>query len=99
MRACIELRSNNASKTFIELSFGACNIVEFGSPPPYFVNPKIDLCSRERILPIMIPETGNNLDPSHVFVREEFDDVALFNFQIVDTFSHNQMKNATIVPP
>jgi hypothetical protein len=59
------------------------------------------------------------LNPWHVFIREEFDDVALFNFHIFDTFpgwsdfcpqnfpghgfgrdsfSHDEMKNATIVP-
>jgi hypothetical protein len=35
----------------------------------------------------MIPETGNNLDPWYVFVCEEFDDVALFNFHVFGTFS------------
>jgi hypothetical protein len=40
MRAFIELHSNNTSKIFIGLSSRACNIVEIGSPPLYFVDPK-----------------------------------------------------------
>jgi hypothetical protein len=87
MRVCIELRRNNTSKTFIGLSSGACNVVEIGSPPLYFVDLTIDLCSRECIFPIMIPEAGHNLDSWYIFFREEFDDVALFDFHIFDTFS------------
>jgi hypothetical protein len=72
MRIGIELRSNNTSKTFIRLSSGACNIVEIGSPPLSFVDPTIDLRSRDCILPVTIPETGNNFDRWHAFIREEF---------------------------
>jgi hypothetical protein len=35
----------------------------------------------------MVPETENNFDRWHVFVREELNDVALFDFHIFDTFS------------
>jgi hypothetical protein len=34
----------------------------------------------------MVPETKNDLDPWNVFVREELDDVALFNFHILILF-------------
>jgi hypothetical protein len=68
---------------------------------------------------MMIPETGSNLDSWRVFVRAEFDAVALFDFHILtpfrgwsdfcppnfpghgfgrSSFSHDEMKNATIVP-
>jgi hypothetical protein len=67
----------------------------------------------------VISKTGHHLDPWLVFVREEFDDVALFDFHILrlfpgwsdfcrpkfpgdgfgrNSFSHDEMKNATIVP-
>jgi hypothetical protein len=86
MRVCIQLRSNNASKTVIRFSSGACNIVEISSATLYFLDPKLALCSRECILSIMIPETGNNFDRWHAFIREEFDDdVLLFDLRIFDT--------------
>jgi hypothetical protein len=87
MSVCIELHSNSASKTFIRLSSGVCNIVEISFPALYFVDPKKDLRSRECILPIMMPETGNNLNHWHTFIREEFDDVPFFDLHIFDTFS------------
>jgi hypothetical protein len=34
----------------------------------------------------MIPQTGNHFDRWHAFIREEFDDVPLFNLHISDTF-------------
>jgi hypothetical protein len=86
MRVCIELRRNNASKTFIGLSFRTCNIVENDSPPLYFVNLKMDLLSKECIFPVMIPETRHNLDLWDIFARGKFDDVSLFDFHIFDTF-------------
>jgi hypothetical protein len=91
MSVCIELRSNSASKTFIKLSSGACNLVEIGSPLFHFVDPTIDLRSRECILFLMIPETGNNLDSEHIIVRGEFNGVALFDFDIVDILSRIEL--------
>jgi hypothetical protein len=35
----------------------------------------------------MIPETGNNFGRWHAFIREEFDDVPLFNLHVFNTFS------------
>jgi hypothetical protein len=34
----------------------------------------------------MIAETRNNFDRWHAFIREEFDDVPLFDLHIFDTF-------------
>jgi hypothetical protein len=34
----------------------------------------------------MLSETFNDLDPWHAFVREEIDDIALFNFYDFDPF-------------
>jgi hypothetical protein len=87
MRVCIEFRNNKASKTLVGLSSGACDIVEIGSPLLYFVDPKIDLCSGKYILPIKMPETGNNLDLSDIFACEKCNDVSFFDFHIFDTFS------------
>jgi hypothetical protein len=87
MRVCIELRSNNASKTFIRFSSEACNIVEIGSPALSFVDPKLDLRSRECILPMIIPEIGNDFEPWHAFISAEFNDVPLFDFHICDSLS------------
>jgi hypothetical protein len=98
MRVCIEPRSDNASKTFIQFSSGSCNIVEIGSPALYFVDPKIDLCSRECILPIMIPETENNFDRWHAFTGEEFDDVPLPDLYIFDTFPDRHTFACLIFP-
>jgi hypothetical protein len=86
MRVCIELRSNNASKTFIRFSSGACKFVEIDSPALYFVDPEIDLRLRESIIPMMIPEKGNDFDRCHAFIPEEFDDVPLFGLHIFDAF-------------
>jgi hypothetical protein len=38
----------------------------------------------------MIPETENVFDLWHVFVCEEVDDLALFDFHILDTFSRTE---------
>jgi hypothetical protein len=86
MRVCIELRSNNASKTFIRFSSGSCSIVEIGSSALYFDDPKRDLRSRECIFLIIIPDTGNDLDRWHAFIREELDGVPLFDLHTFDTF-------------
>jgi hypothetical protein len=61
--------------------------VEIGSAPLYFVDPKIDLRSRECLFPRMVPETGNGFVPWHDFAGEEFDDMALLDFHIIDTSS------------
>jgi hypothetical protein len=87
MRVCVELPSNNSGKAFTGLSSRACNSVEIASPPLYFVDPKIDLCSRECLFPRMAPETGNDFDPWHAVVSEQFDGMALFDFHIIDPFS------------
>jgi hypothetical protein len=73
-------------KDFHQAPSRACNIVEVRSPPLYFADPTSYLHLRECILPIIVPETGNNFDPWHVFVREEVDDVLLLGFHILDPF-------------
>jgi hypothetical protein len=40
MTVYIDLRSNNSIKTFIGLSSGACHIIEIGSSPLCFADPK-----------------------------------------------------------
>jgi hypothetical protein len=74
------------SSGFHPVLIRACNIVEIGSSALYFVDPKIDLDSRNYLLPITIPETGNNFDRLHASICEEFDDVPLFDLHIFDTF-------------
>jgi hypothetical protein len=45
---------------------------------------KSTLCSSECTLPIMLPETCDDLDPCHAFIGKEFENVALFNFHDFD---------------
>jgi hypothetical protein len=86
MRIGIELAGDNGDETFIGLSSGACDGVNVCSPPLCVVDPEVYLCSTGCILPIMLSETFDDLDPWHAFIREEFDDIALFNFHDFDTF-------------
>jgi hypothetical protein len=86
MRVGIELSGNKGSKTFIGLSFRACNSAEIGSTPLDFVDPEIYLRSRECMVPIMFFQTANDFDSMNALIREEFDDIALFNFHLLDTF-------------
>jgi hypothetical protein len=86
MRIGIELAGDNGGETFIGLSSGACDGAKVRSPPLYLVDPEVHLCSRERILPIMLSETFDDLDPWHAFIGEEIDDIALFNFYDFDPF-------------
>jgi hypothetical protein len=86
MRIGIELAGYNGGETFIGLSSAACDGVKVRSPPFYHVDPEVHLCSRECILPIMLSETFDDLDPWHAFIREEFDDIALFKSHDFDAF-------------
>jgi hypothetical protein len=86
MRIGIELAGDNGGGTFIGFSSGACDGVKVRSSPLYFVDPEAHLCSRECILSLRLFETFDNLDPWYAFIGEEFDDIALFNFHIFDTF-------------
>jgi hypothetical protein len=81
----IELANDNGGETFIGLSSGACDGVQVRSPPLYLVDPEVQLRSRQCILPIMLSETFDDLDPWHAFNGEEFDELALFNFHDLDT--------------
>jgi hypothetical protein len=60
MRIGIELCGNKGSKTFIALSFRACNSAEIGSTPLDFVDSEIYLRSRKCLVPIMFFQMGNN---------------------------------------
>jgi hypothetical protein len=51
MRIGIELASDDGGETFIGLSFASCDGVKVRSPPLYFFNPEVHLCSGERIPP------------------------------------------------
>jgi hypothetical protein len=86
MRIGIELDGHNGGETFIGLSSEACDGAKVRSPPLYLVDPEVHLCSRECIVPIMLSETFDDLDPWHAFIAEEFDDIALFNFYDFDPF-------------
>jgi hypothetical protein len=86
VRIGIDLANNNNGKTFIRLSSRARNSVKIRSPPLYLVDPKGDLFSRECSLPIMLSETGDDLDAWHTFITEEFDDIVLLNFHDFDSF-------------
>jgi hypothetical protein len=86
MRIGIELAGDNGGETFIGFSSVACDGVMVRSPPLHLAGPELHLCSRERILPIMLSETFNDLDPWHAFIGEEFDDMALFKLHDSDTF-------------
>jgi hypothetical protein len=85
MRIGIALAGDNGGETFIGLSSGACDGAKVCSPPLYLIDPEVQLCLRECILPIMLSETFDDLDPWHAFIGEEIDDIALFNFHDFDT--------------
>jgi hypothetical protein len=76
----IELSSNDSSKAFIILPSGARYGIEIRSPPLHLVDQVVDLGSRERLRPIVIPESGQDLNRLHAFVGEELDDLPLFEF-------------------
>jgi hypothetical protein len=86
MRVGIELSGNKGSKTFIGLSFTACNSAEIGSTPLGFVDPEIYLRSRECMVPTLFFQTANDFYSENALIREEFDNIALFNFRLLDTF-------------
>jgi hypothetical protein len=92
VKVCVELPSNNSGKAFARLSSRACNLVEIGSAPIYFVDPKIDLRSIECSLSIIVPKTGNDFGPWRAFTGEEFDHIALFEFHILDTLSPRERR-------
>jgi hypothetical protein len=77
---------DNGGETFIGLSSGACDSVKVRSPSLYLVDPEVHFYSRECILSIMLSETFDDLDPWHAFIGEEFDDMAMFNFNDFDPF-------------
>jgi hypothetical protein len=86
MRIGIELAGDDGGETFSGLSSWACDGVKVRSPPIYLVHPEVHLCSRDYILPIMLSERFDDLNPWHSFIGEEFDDMALFKFHDFDTF-------------
>jgi hypothetical protein len=76
----VELSGNDGGKTFIRLPSWARHGIEVCSPQLYLVDPGVDLCSRECFCAVVIPESGQDLNPLHALVGEEFDDVPLFQF-------------------
>jgi hypothetical protein len=86
MKVGIELSGKKGSKAFIGLSFRACNSAEIGSTPLEFVDPEIYLRSRECMVPIMFFSDGNDFDSENALIREECENIALFDFHLVDTF-------------
>jgi hypothetical protein len=86
MRVGIELSGNEGRKSFIVLCFRACNSAEIGSTPLDFVGPEIYLRLRECMVFIMFFQTANDLDSKNALIREEFDNIALFAFHLLDTF-------------
>jgi hypothetical protein len=86
MRVGIGLSGNRDSKTFIRLSFRACNSAEIDSTPLDFVDPEIYLRPRACMVPIMFFQTSNDFDSENALIREEFDNIALFDFHLFDTF-------------
>jgi hypothetical protein len=86
MRVTIELSGNKGSKGFIGLSFRTCNSAEITSTPLDFVGPEIYLRLRECMVFIMVFQTANDFDSKNALIREEFDNIALFNFHLLDTF-------------
>jgi hypothetical protein len=86
MRVGIELSGNKGSKAFIGFFFRAFNNAEIGFTPLDFVDSEIYVRSREWMIPIMFFQTANNSDSENSLNREEFDNIALFNFHLLDTF-------------
>jgi hypothetical protein len=86
MRISTERFSNKGSKTFIGLSFRVCNSAEIDSVLLDFVDPEIYLRSRECMILIMSFQTANDFDSENVLIRDEFDNIVLFNFNLLDTF-------------
>jgi hypothetical protein len=86
MRVGIELSHNKGSKTFIGLSFRACNNAEIDSTQLDFGDPEIYLRSRELMVPLMFFQTANDFDSENALIRENFDNIPLFNFHLLDTF-------------
>jgi hypothetical protein len=82
----IEFSGNDSGKTFIRLPSWARHGIEISSPPLHLVDPVVYLCSRERFCAIVIPESGQDLNPLHALVGEEFDDLPLFQFPFFGTF-------------
>jgi hypothetical protein len=86
MRVSIELSGNKGSKTFIGLSSRTCNSAEIDSSSLGFADPEIYLLSRECIVPIMFFQTANDFHSENALIHEEFDNMALFNFHLLDTY-------------
>jgi hypothetical protein len=38
------------------------------------------------MIPTMFFQTANNFDSENALIREEFDNIAVFNFHLLDTF-------------
>jgi hypothetical protein len=73
MRVVIELSGSKGSKTFIGISFRACNSAGIVSTPLHFVDPGIYLRSRGCMVSIMIFQTVKDFDSKNALIREEFD--------------------------
>jgi hypothetical protein len=86
MRVYVESSGNQGSKTFIRLSFRACNSAEIGSTPLDFVHPERYARSRGCMVPNMFFQTAKDFNSDNMFIREEFDNIALFNFHLLDKF-------------
>jgi hypothetical protein len=86
MKVGIEFSGNKGSKSFIGLSFRVSNSAEIGSTPLDFVDPEVSLRSRECMVFIMFFPTPNDFDSMNVLIHEEFENIALFNFHLLDTF-------------
>jgi hypothetical protein len=85
MRVDIELSGNKGSNIFIWIHFRACNSAEIGSAPLDFVDPEIYLSLRECMVLIMFSQTANDFDSKNALIREEFDNITLFNLHLLDT--------------
>jgi hypothetical protein len=85
MRVGIKLSGNKGSKIFIGFSFRACNSTEIGSTPLDFVDPEIYLRSRECMVPILFFQTVNDFYSENALIREEVQNIALFDFHLLDT--------------
>jgi hypothetical protein len=94
----IELSSNDSGKIFIRLPSGAGSDIEVSCPQLHLVDPVVDLGSRERLDPIVIPESGEDLNPLHAFVSEELDDAPLFEFHHFGAFRPLTFSRLTLPP-
>jgi hypothetical protein len=82
----IELSGNKGSKTFVGLSLKSYNSGDICSTRLDFVDSEIYLRSRECMIPIMVFQTPNDFDSENARMQKKFDNRALFNFYLLDTF-------------